>query len=110
MTIVAKIDVTKIDKARIFEGKKGKYIKILLFEGKNGPDPFGNDFMVVQAVSKEERAQGIKGPILGNAKYLGGEPSQPAPPPKPSRPRPSPAPPPAGPDVGDGHDDDDVPF
>lgn len=70
-TIAAKIDVTKIDKNRLFQGKNGaKYLDVILIE-KDGQDQYGNNFMVVQGVSKEEREQGIKGAILGNGKYMG---------------------------------------
>lgn len=66
--IKAKIDVTKIDKSRIFVGEKGKYIDITLIETPN--DRFGNAYMIVQDVTKEERLAGVKGPILGNAKIF----------------------------------------
>ena len=69
--IVAKIDVTKIDKAKLFAGKNGaKYLDICLIDRA---DDYGNSHMVVQSVSKEERAQGVRGAILGNAKTLGQE-------------------------------------
>jgi hypothetical protein len=69
--ITAKIDVTKIEKERLFPGKNGaKYLDVVLIPTAN--DRFGNSHMVVQAVSKEERQAGVKGPILGNAKSLGG--------------------------------------
>lgn len=67
-TIVAKIDVTKIEKARLFKGEKGTYLDVVLIPREN--DQYGNDFMVVQSVTKEEREKGVKGPILGNAKFL----------------------------------------
>lgn len=67
--ITAKIDVCKIDKERLFQGKNGaKYLDILLIETPN--DRYGNTHMVVQSVTKEERKAGKKGPILGNAKDL----------------------------------------
>lgn len=67
--ILAKIDCTKIDKTKLFAGKNGaKYLDIVLMENRDGPDRFGNDYMVVQGVSKEERQRGVKGAILGNAK------------------------------------------
>lgn len=70
-TIAAKIDVTKIDKEKLFPGKNGaKYLDLILIPSTNSR--YGDDFMVVQSVSKEERARGIKGAILGNAKFLGG--------------------------------------
>lgn len=68
-TIVGKIDVTKITKDKLFQGKNGaKYLDFVLIPTTN--DKYDNDFMVVESVSKEERAQGVKGPILGNAKIL----------------------------------------
>lgn len=70
MIIKVKIDVTKIDKARLFAGKNGaKYLDCTLL-GKDEPDQYGNDFMIVQDVSKEERLAGTKGAILGNAKKM----------------------------------------
>ena len=65
--ITGKIDVTKIDKARLYKGEKGTYLSITLIptpEGKYG------DYMIVEEISKEEREAGKKGTILGNAKNL----------------------------------------
>ena len=75
--ILGKMDVTKIDKARLFKGAKGTYLDFALME-HDQPDQYGNDFMVVQSVSKDERLKGVKGAILGNGKYAGGKPSRPA--------------------------------
>lgn len=66
--ISARIDVTKIDKARLYEGSKGTYLDVILIPTPNGK--FG-DYMIVQQISKEEREQGKKGNALGNAKILG---------------------------------------
>lgn len=66
-SILLKIDVTKIEKARLFKGQKGTYLDALLIYK---PSQYGQDYMVVQSVSKEEREQGIKGPIIGNATIL----------------------------------------
>ncbi len=66
--IKASIDVTKIDKTKLYQGKKGKYLNIILIERQ---DDFGNSHMVVQDVTKEERLAGAKGAILGNAKTYG---------------------------------------
>ena len=74
--ILGKMDVTKIDKARLFKGTKGIYLDFALMEHDH-PDQYGNDFMVVQSVSKEERLKGVKGAILGNGKYAGGKKTQP---------------------------------
>lgn len=64
--ITVRIDVTKIDKSRLFKGQKGTYLDIVLVETPD--DQYGNSHMVVQSVSKEERQQGVRGAILGNAK------------------------------------------
>ena len=66
--ITISIDVTKVEKARLIEGKKGgKYLNLVLFETKT-PDRYGNDILVRQQVSKEERAAGKELPILGSGK------------------------------------------
>ena len=70
-TISLKIDLTKIDKNRIYVSDKtgNKYLDaILMFD--ETPDKYQNNGMIVQSVSKEERDKGIKGNILGNAKDL----------------------------------------
>lgn len=61
------IDVKKIDKSRLFEGKKGTYLDCILIETPNSE--YG-DYMIKQSVSKEEREQGVDGAILGNAKII----------------------------------------
>lgn len=60
-----RIDVTKIDKARLFKGQKGTYLNLVLFDK---PDEHGNAGFVKQEVSKEERERGVEMPILGNWK------------------------------------------
>lgn len=65
--IVLKIDVTKIDKNHLFQGKNGKYLDAALHDK---PNDFGDGF-ITQSVSKEERAKGVKGPIIGNWKKIG---------------------------------------
>ena len=68
-TISLKIDVTKIDKERLYQGKKGVYLDaILMFDTEK--DKYDNNGMIVQSVSKEEREAGTQGNILGNAKDL----------------------------------------
>lgn len=69
-TIALKIDVTKIDKARLYQGKQGTYLDaIFMYDSES--DQYGNNGMIVQSVSKEERAQNVRGAILGNGKELG---------------------------------------
>lgn len=59
------IDCTKITKARL---KNGKYLKAILIPTPN--NQYGNDYLIAESVTKEERAAGQKGPILGNARIL----------------------------------------
>jgi hypothetical protein len=67
--IKVKINVMKVDKNKLFVGKAGaKYLDVVLIANKDGRDSFGNDGMVVQDVSKEEREAGQRGAILGNYK------------------------------------------
>lgn len=69
--IRVKIDVSKILKEHLFKGEKGTYLDITLLENRNGPDQYGNHYMVVQDLGKEARERGEKGPILGNGKEFG---------------------------------------
>lgn len=109
--ITAKLDVTKIEKARLYVGKKGTYLDLILIPTPNSP--YGDDFMVCQSVSREERAAGVRGAALGNARFIRSQQRQaPAPAQRPSRAsreyhvdHPSQPEPPT-----DGLDDDDIPF
>ena len=66
--ITARIDVTQIDKTRLYQGKKGKYLDIVLIPTPNAK--YEQTHMVVQSISQDERKAGIKGNILGNAKEI----------------------------------------
>jgi hypothetical protein len=66
-----KIDVKKIDKSALFEGKSGTYLDVTLFENKDGPGKYGDDGFIVQEISKERREAGEKGPIIGNWRHHG---------------------------------------
>src|SRR5690554_1735283 len=76
-----KIDVSKIDKARLFKGQKGVYLDATCFIDLDEKGQYGDNGMVTQDVSKEEREQGVKGPILGNVTvfYRDDQPQQQAP-------------------------------
>lgn len=81
------IDVTKLDKSRFKhttrkDGTKAIFCDLILFPGKDGTDQYGNDGMVKQQVTKEEREAKVQMPILGNFRHL-------------TRPTPAPAPAPA---------------
>ena len=63
--ITGKIDVLKINKDRLYKGKKGTYLSIVLIPTPNSE--YG-DYMIKENVSKEDREAGNDGAILGNAK------------------------------------------
>lgn len=65
-----KIDVTKIDKARLFKGAKGTYLDATVFVDLGEADQYGNHGMITQDVSKDERDAGQRGEILGNCKVF----------------------------------------
>ena len=65
-----KINVSQIDKARLFVGQKGAYLDATIFVDLSELDQYGNSGMITQDVSKEEKQQGIKGNILGNGKIF----------------------------------------
>ncbi len=62
MPISLNVNVEKVDKKRLFEGKKGRYLDLVLYET---PDSEYGDYLVKQRGEKGERM-----PILGNGKYF----------------------------------------
>jgi hypothetical protein len=66
-----KIDLSKIDKSRIFESQKtgAKYLDITGVL-TDTPDQYENNGFVKQNTTKEERESGVKLPIVGNLKLL----------------------------------------
>ena len=65
------IDVKSIDKARLVAHQNGKtYLNMTAFIDPDSPGQFGDHGMIKQDVSKEEKAGGVKGAILGNAKVF----------------------------------------
>ena len=67
--ISVSVNVSKIDKAHLYEGKNGKILNLVLWETPDSE--YGYAYRVNQGVSKEARLKGIKGAILGNAKVFG---------------------------------------
>lgn len=65
-----KIDVSKIDKERLFKGAKGVYLDATVFIDLDDLDQYGNSGMITQQILKEEKDQGMRGEILGNAKLF----------------------------------------
>ena len=62
MPISISVNVQKIDKARFVDGKKGRYMDLVLFET---PESDYGDYLVKQRADKGEKM-----PILGNGKYF----------------------------------------
>ena len=100
--IDGKISVNKIAKEKLFKGKVNTYLDIVLIPSPN--DQYGNDYMIVQSASKEERLAGKRGAILGNAKII----QRQQPPPEVQRPKQSQ--PPAVESNEESSESDDVPF
>ena len=68
VAVSLKIDLNKLEQARIFHGKNGaQYLDATVFIDLDQFDQYGNSGMITQSVKKEEKQQGVKGNILGNA-------------------------------------------
>jgi hypothetical protein len=67
--IAITLDLSKVDKGRIYVGKTGK--KYLSFILVDGPDQYGNAGKVVHSITKEERLAGIKGEPCGTWRHVG---------------------------------------
>jgi len=64
--IELKIDVTKIDKQRLYRGEKGTYLTMTAFVDLDEKDQYGNSGMITHKKNEgEDRA-----PILGNSKVF----------------------------------------
>lgn len=57
-----KIDVTKIDKSKLFKGQKGTYLDATIFVDLDNEDQYGNNGMLTQ----KWKDAGKDTPILGN--------------------------------------------
>ena len=68
--IKASINLNAIDKSKIIEGKKGKYLPITITVNDE-PDQFGNQGPVCIEQSKEEREAKVAKTYLGNVKSYG---------------------------------------
>ncbi len=70
--ITVKLDAKKLDKTRFFQGKADAsghaplYIDLVLIERKT-PGKYGATHIVKQSVTKEERANRVDLPIIGEA-------------------------------------------
>lgn len=96
------INVTKVDKTKLFKGAKGTYLGCVL---KDRPDEYGNDGFITMDTTKEEREAGVRGEIIGTWKHVGAKPAaQPAQATK----RPMPQRPTADPDLDT--ESEEIPF
>ena len=75
------IDVTKIDKTKLFNGNNGTYLNLTTFVDTEKKDQYENNGFISHSVSKEEREAGQKGRIVGNCKvfYTAGRSEAPTP-------------------------------
>ncbi len=63
------IDVTQIDKARLYPGKKGTYLTLTGFVNLDEKDQYDNNGFVTQKKNKDE-PKDMKMPILGNSRVF----------------------------------------
>ena len=67
--IKCSINLTNIDKSKVIEGKKGKYLPITITLNDE-VDQFGNQGPVVIAQTKEEREAKVAKTYLGNVQVV----------------------------------------
>lgn len=68
--ISVRIDVTKIDKSRLYKGAKGTYLDLTTFVDTVEQDQYENNGFISQSLTKEEREAKYQTPILGNVKVF----------------------------------------
>ncbi len=61
------IDVTKIEKARLYQGQKGKYLTMVTFIDIDQKDQYDNNGFIAHKKGQEEQGNA---PILGNVKVF----------------------------------------
>jgi hypothetical protein len=66
--IVVSIDVTKIDKSKLVEGKNGQKYYSLVVDELRTPDKYDNTHTVYQNQTKDERAAKSPKVYIGNGK------------------------------------------
>ena len=69
----ASINLSKIDKTKLIEGKNGTYLNLVIWDNKEGADQYGYHFAIQQGLSKEDRDAGVKPIYLGNGRIFGDE-------------------------------------
>lgn len=67
--------VIDLDSSRLKAHQNGKiYLNLEAIENRDGEDKFGNSHFVCEPVTKEERQEGVKLPIIGNGKTYSSQP------------------------------------
>ena len=77
--ISASIDLSKIDKSKIVNGKDGRMYLDVTIITNDEPDQYGRDTQIIQGQSKEEREQKVQKVYLGNGKTMWSGQSKPKP-------------------------------
>lgn len=67
--ISLKLDVSKIDKSKLFKGKKGTYLDLTIAVNDE-KDQYDNDVSAWQSQTKEERQSNSNKNFLGNGKVF----------------------------------------
>lgn len=96
--ISVRIDVTKIDKSRLYKGERGTYLDLTTFVDLDRKDQYENNGFITQSPTKEEREAKERMPILGNVRVFYKEDQQPV------------SNKPAAPAYAGDDMDDDIPF
>lgn len=69
--ISVRIDVSKIDKSKLYKGAKGVYLDMTTFVDLDNQDEYENNGFISHSQTKEERDAGGERPkILGNVKVF----------------------------------------
>ena len=63
-----RINVSKIDKSKLYKGAKGVYLNMTTFVDLDQEDEYGNNGFISMEQSKEQRDAGEQSVILGNVK------------------------------------------
>lgn len=64
------IDVTKIEKERLYKGAKGTYLNLTTYLDLDEKDQYDNNGFISQQVSKEEQEAKVRSAILGNCQVV----------------------------------------
>lgn len=63
-----RINVSRIDKSKLYKGEKGVYLNMTTFVDLDQEDDYGNNGFISMEQSKEQRDAGEQSVILGNVK------------------------------------------